>query len=172
MEILTKKKKMRVCVGGGGSIPVYKDVEVLDKYKALVLAQHPDGQCGIYIDDGTDVLQASRYNFGETPGDPPREVKVTNETHARAEWDKIVDDLKLKDAEKEQREASLAAVKKARETAAAVRDMKIKKIVQAKHEALDNLKEYVSRPGVDLFGKKTAELCDAVIRCETILKYL
>ena len=172
MELLTKKKKMRVCVGGGGSIPVYKDVEVLDKYKALVLAQHPDGQCGIYIDDGTDVLQASRYNFGETPGDPPREVKVTNETHARAKWDQLVTDLKLQDAEKAQREASMEAVKKARESAAQIRDMKIRKIVAAKNQAIDSLRTHIAKPGVDLFSKKTSDLVDTVIRCETILKYL
>ena len=163
---------MRVCQGGAGSIAIYSDVTVLAQYKALVLAQHPDGQTGIYLDAGTDVLGASAYNFGEIPGNPPREVKVTNETEARAKWEQLVNELRLQDAEAEQREARAKAVQKARESAAAIRDMKIKRVINEKHQAIEYLKQHIAKPGVDLFSKKTSELADQVQRCEIILKHL
>ena len=175
MEILTKKKKMRVCVGGAGTIPIYKDVQVLETYGRFVLAQHPDGQCGIYIDEGTDVLLGSRIFFGEIPGTystPGREIKVTNEPEARQKWDQLVNELELKDAEKAEREASMAAVQKQRENKAQIRDMKIKKIVAAKNQAIDSLRQHIQKPGVDLFSAKTSDLVDSVVRCEKLLKYL
>ena len=177
MELMTKRKTKKLATGGGGGNVYYDNLEILESYKNLVLAKHPDNLCGIYKVQAADsnYLEPSRISFGETPrtsDQPSQEIKVTNEAAARAKWESIVNDLGLKDAEAEQKRLSMEAVKKQRETAAQIRDMKIKKVTSRRLEAIDSLKAHIQKPGIDLFAKKTTDLVDQVQRCETLLKFL
>ena len=177
MELLTKKKKMRVCVGGAGTIPIYKDVQVLETYGRFVLAQHPDGQCGIYIDEKiNDVLLGSRIFFGEIPGTfdhPGREIKVTNEPAARAKWGELVEKWQAREAEEQAQQAATLAMQKAKEKARQLRDGKVKYIVSEKNKSIDQLKILLKETPVNkLDSDKVTALVNQVQRCETILKYL